>query len=86
MQYPVTMTRKRKILFNFWPAESEKPLVKAEDKQEIKVTGGQPRSKRLAWKQIILGEMENFVLILEVMAYESREEKSGVPLQERVGG
>ena len=30
--------------------------------------------------------MENFVPILEVMMYESREEKRAVPLQKRGGG
>ena len=34
-------------------------------------------------RKIKLGEMENFVLILEVMTYESREEKRAVPSRER---
>ena len=49
--------------------------------QEIKVTRGQPRCKQLAWEKINSGEMESFMLILEVMTYEPYEKKEAVLLQ-----
>ena len=66
--------------------ESEYHLPKKKDKQEIKVTGGQARYKLLVWEKINLGERENFLLILDVMTYESCEEKRAVILKKRGGG
>ena len=53
-----------------WKASSRKD--KTEDEQEINVIGGHTGASRSAEKKINLGEMENSVLILEVIIYESR--------------
>ena len=60
--------KEEKILFNFWLAEKLQSRVESE-RSLVKTED----------KTINLGEMENFVLILEVMTDESLEEKMPSP-------